>query len=144
MRLWNGYCPVHEKMTVKHVEMARAAHPGAVFLIHPEAPPDVVALADEALSTSGMVRYVAAITDPEAKQRGVIIGTEIGLVDQLRANYPDVAVWPLLETAVCPNMKKTTLAQVAWSLDTLNYKIELPVDVMEKARGSLEKMIALG
>ncbi|MFC1485739.1 quinolinate synthase NadA, partial [Candidatus Latescibacterota bacterium] len=82
------------------------------------------ALADEVLSTSGMVRYVKNITSPEAKERGVIIGTEVGLVEQLRAHHPDINIWPLLETAICRNMKKTTLPQVCWSIETGNYKIE--------------------
>ena len=144
MRLWDGYCIVHDQMRVEHVRRAREAHPGAVFVVHPEAPPEVVALADEVLSTSGMIRYVDNITTPEAKERGVIIGTEVGLVDQLREHYTDINIWPLLEGAICRNMKKTTLPQVAWSIETGNYKIELPPDIIERARASLERMIAIG
>jgi quinolinate synthase len=144
MRLWHGYCIVHDRMNVEQVRLARAEHPDAVFLVHPEAPPEVVALADQALSTSGMARHVRNMTDPGQKRRGVIIGTEIGLVEQLRAKCPDVAIWPLAENAVCRNMKKTTLPQVAWAIETGNYKVEIPADIIAKARASLEKMIAIG
>ena len=75
---WDGYCYVHNFLSVKDVERVKAEHPGAVLLIHPEAPPEVVALADEVLSTSGMAKYVAEIADAGAKKNGVIIGTEIG------------------------------------------------------------------
>jgi quinolinate synthase len=144
MRLWDGYCVVHDRMNVAQVERARREHPGAVFLVHPEAPPDVVALADRVLSTSGMVRHVQEITDSDEKRRGVIIGTEVGLVDQLRRHHPDVNIWPLLETAICRNMKKTTLQQVCWAIETGNYKVEVSADISAKARASLEKMIAIG
>ena len=144
MTLWDGYCYVHNFLSVKDAERVRAEHPDAVFLIHPEAPPEVVALADYAMSTSGMVKYVSEITDEKAKKNGVIIGTEMGLVNQLIDEYPDVSIWPLSEFAVCGNMKKTTLAKVCWSIETEQYKVDLPEDVMDKARKSLERMIEIG
>ena len=138
---WEGYCYVHNFMTVEDVKEARTDHPDAVFLVHPEAPPEVVERADHVLSTSGMVKYVANITDDGEKRRGVIIGTEIGLVRQLEEDYPDVGIWPLSEFAICSTMKMTTLDKVCWSIETENYKVELPDDVIEKARASLERMI---
>lgn len=144
MHLWDGYCYVHNFLSVKDAERARSEHPDAVFLIHPEAPPEVVALADHAMSTSGMVNYVRGITDEAAKKNGVIIGTEMGLVNQLIEEYPDVSIWPLNQFAVCANMKKTTLAKVCWSIETEQYKVELPEDIMDKARKSLERMIEIG
>jgi len=144
MKLWDGYCYVHDSFIVEDVELARKSHPEAVFLVHPESPPEVIALADRALSTSGMVRYVENMKTDEEKYRGVIIGTEIGLIQQLQANHPDTNVWPLSEYAVCRNMKMTTLPRVCWSIETEKYEITLPDDVMEKARASLERMIAIG
>ena len=141
---WDGFCYVHNFLTVQDVERARASHPDAVLLIHPEAPPDVVELADHVFSTSGMANYVAGITNGDEKRRGVIIGTEIGLMEQLRNDYPDIGIWPLSEFAVCGTMKMTTLAKVAWSIETGNYEINLPDDVIEKARMSLERMIEAG
>ena len=140
---WEGYCYVHNFFTVKDVNRASEAHPEAVFLVHPESPPEVVELADQVLSTSGMVKYVDNMKTDEEKRRGVIIGTEIGLVHQLRKKHPDAGIWPLSDFAVCGTMKMTTLPKVCWSIETGNYEINLPQDIMEKARASLEKMIAL-
>jgi quinolinate synthase len=138
---WEGYCYVHNFLTVDDVHRARREHPEAVFLIHPEAPPEVVGLADRVLSTTGMAEYVASLRAEDEKRRGVIIGTEIGLVHQLREKYPDTGVWPLSEFAVCGTMKMTTLPKVCWSIETGNYEVTLPVEVIEKARNSLEAML---
>jgi len=138
---WEGYCYVHNFFSVKDVERARSEHPEAVFLVHPEAPPEVIELADHVFSTSGMARYVADMKDEEEKRRGVIIGTEVGLVHQLREKHPDIGIWPLSEYAVCGTMKLTTLDKVCWSIETENYEIELSGDVMEKAKASLERML---
>lgn len=140
---WDGYCYVHNFLSVKDVERVKGEHPGAVLLIHPEAPPEVVAMADEVLSTSGMAKYVAEMTDEQAKKDGVIIGTEIGLVQQLIKNHPDVNIWPLSDFAVCGTMKMTTLAKVCWSIETEQYEIVLDDDIIEKARRSLEKMLEI-
>jgi len=143
MKPWDGYCYVHNFFTVNDVRQARESHPDAVFLVHPESPPDVVELADNVLSTSGMVKYVKNIKTDEEKRRGVIIGTEIGLAHQLQEKYPAIGIWPLSEFAVCGTMKMTTLPKVCWSIETGNYEITLPDDILEKARESLEKMIAI-
>ena len=140
---WDGYCYLHNFFTVKDVLRARDAHPDAVFLVHPESPPEVVELADHVLSTSGMVKYVESIKSENEKRLGVIIGTEIGLVHQLQEKYPDIGIWPLSDFAVCGTMKMTTLPKVCWSIETGNYEINLPDDIIEKARLSLEKMIAI-
>ena len=90
-----------------------------------------------------MVKYVANIKTDDEKRCGVIIGTEVGLVFQLREKYPDIGIWPLSDFAVCGTMKMTTLPRVCWAIETGNYEITLPDDIMEKARASLEKMIAI-
>jgi len=138
---WSGFCYVHNFLTVKDVERVRREYPGAVFVCHPEAPAEVVELADHVFSTSGMAKYVDELTDDDAKKRGVIFGTEVGLVNQLRERYPDVNLWPLSEFAVCATMKLTTLAKVCWSIETEQYEIKLSDTVIEKARASLEKML---
>jgi quinolinate synthase len=143
IRPWHGYCYVHNFLTVEDVNRARCEHPDAVFLIHPEAPPEVVKLADRVLSTTGMADYVASLRTDEEKRNGVIIGTEIGLVHQLREKYPDRGIWPLSEFAVCGTMKLTTLPKVCWSIETGNYEVILPDEVIDKARKSLEAMLAV-
>ena len=141
MMLWDGYCYVHNYFTVQDADRVRAAHPDAVFVIHPESPPEVVERADHVMSTSGMANYVAGITDEEEKRRGVIIGTEVGLIHQLRDRHPGINIWPLNDFSVCGTMKMTTLPKVCWSIETGNYEITIPDDVIDKARRAVEKMI---
>ena len=140
---WDGYCYVHNFFSVEDVKRERAANPDAVFLVHPESPPKVVALADEVLSTSGMVKYVENIKNDADKKRGVIIGTEIGIVNMLRKNHPDINIRALSDFAVCGTMKMTTLPKVCWSIETGNYEITIPDDILEKASLALEKMVAV-
>jgi quinolinate synthase len=135
--LWPGFCFVHNRFTVEDVKSAREEHPGARLIVHPECRPEVVALADEAASTSGMVKAVK-------EQAGVdewIIGTEVGLVDQLSQSNPDKGIYPLALHAVCRNMKMTTLAKVAWALEHEENEINLPEETEEKAREALERML---
>ncbi|MDP2807729.1 MAG: quinolinate synthase NadA [bacterium] len=137
--LWPGFCFVHNRFTVEDVKDAREEHPNARLIVHPECRPEVVGLADEAASTLGMVKAVR-------EQTGVnqwIIGTEMGLVDQLAQSYPDKEIYPLARHAVCQNMKLTTLAKIAWVLEQEENEISLPAEVAEKAREALERMLAL-
>ena len=137
--LWPGYCFVHNRFTAEDVKAAREEHPNARLIVHPECRPEVVGLADEAASTSGMVKAVK-------EQAGVnewIIGTEMGLVDQLTQSNPDKGIYPLARHAVCQNMKMTTLAKAAWALENGENEISLPAETAQKAREALERMLAL-
>lgn len=138
--LWPGYCFVHDRITVEEVERAREAHPRARLIVHPECRPQVVALADEVASTSGMVKAVASEKDSDEW----IIGTEIGLVEQLAAAHPDKGIYPLSPRAVCRNMKLTTLDKVAYALEHEAGEVSVPEDVAVAARRALERMLALG
>ena len=104
----------------RQIEAARAAHPGAEVLVHPECLPAVVALADHALSTGGMLRYVR-----EAAAKEFIIGTECGLLHRLRQENPDKTFYPLEPEILCPNMKKITLEDVLAALRDMSPRIEL-------------------
>jgi quinolinate synthase len=55
--IWNGFCPTHIKILPEDIAMQKKLHPGAKVLVHPECMPEVVAMADEALSTAGMGMY---------------------------------------------------------------------------------------
>ena len=134
--------PLHHLRT-GYTDIDASTRKNAAPLVHPESPPDVIELADEVFSTSGMAKYVANITDEDEKRRGVIIGTEIGLVRQLQEQYPDTGIWPLSEIAICGTMKLTTLPKVCWSIETGNYEVKLPEDIIEKARASLERMLEI-
>lgn len=137
--LWPGFCHVHNSFTVEDVKAAREEHPGARLIVHPECRPEVVKLADEAASTSGMVKAVG-------EQSGTgewIIGTEMGLVDQLSQSHPGKGIYPLARRAVCRNMKMTTLAKVAWALEHEENEIRLPEETAGKAKEALDRMLAV-
>ena len=135
--LWPGYCYVHNRFAVQDIRTARAEHPGATIIVHPECPPEVVEAADMAASTSGMLQAVRE--HPEIEQW--VVGTEQGLVDQLAAAYPQKGIYPLASGAICRNMKMTTLAKAAWSLDNMQYGIEVADDVASRSRLALERML---
>jgi len=135
--LWPGYCYVHNRFTVQDIINAREEHPGAIVMVHPECPPEVIERADMAASTSGMVQAVKE--HPEIDQW--VIGTEDGLVEQLSAANPQKGIYPLAANAVCRNMKMITLAKAAWALENQKYEITVPDQVAEKARLALERML---
>ncbi len=96
----------------------------------------MIALADEVLSTEGMLRFSRA---SEAKE--IIIGTEIGIIHRLKKENPEKTFYPASHLAVCPNMKKITLEKVLWSLDTMDYRVEIPQDVISRAEKSIHRML---
>lgn len=136
---WPGFCPTHERITAAQVLAARSAHPGAEVLAHPECRPEVLALADAVLSTSGMLRRAAS-----SPAREFIVVTEEGLRHGLKKAAPDKTFHTLDEPPVCPNMKKTTLPKVLAALETLETRIEVPQAIAAAALASVERMIAIG
>ena len=135
---WEGYCIVHDRITAAQVEAARKAHPGAVVIVHPECRPEVIDLADHVASTSGIIREVCT-----SEKREFIIGTEVGILHRLNRECPKKRCYPLSEAAVCRNMKKTDLVKVRDSLKTLQPRIMVPQNVADRARGAIERMLAL-
>jgi quinolinate synthase len=130
-----GFCPTHVWITPEAVRRKRDEHPDALFMCHPECEPEVVALADEVLSTSGMLRFARETTAQE-----IIVGTEVGLLHPLRKQNPG-KTFHGFEQAVCPNMKKTTLEKVARALETMEPAIEIPEETAQRARRSVERMV---
>ncbi len=136
---WPGFCPTHARFKTEHIERARTAYPDAPVIVHPESRPEVCALADEALSTGGMCRFAR-----ETEAKTVVVGTEVGLLHRLRKESPEKKFVPLLEAAVCPNMKVTTLESVALALEELQHRIEVAEDIREGARAAIERMLKDG
>ena len=135
---WEGYCIVHDRITPAQVALARKSRPGAVVLVHPECRPEVIDCADVVASTSGIIREVAA-----SEKQEFIIGTEIGILHRLKKESPKKRFWPLAGRAVCRNMKKTDLGKVRDALKTMRPRITVPPDVADRARGAIERMLAL-
>lgn len=133
---WDGYCYVHDDLVLEELAAARRRHPEARVVIHPEARDDLLAQADEVTSTGGMVRMAET-------HDALILGTERGLVDQLRERYPDKTFVPLSGAAVCGNMKLNTLSKLAWSLDHRAHEITLDEDIRVRAEASLRRMLEI-
>jgi quinolinate synthase len=108
------------------------------MLVHPECDPGVVELADEALSTGGILRFVR-----ESADTAFIVGTESGILHRLRQENPGKQFYPLEPEMLCPNMKKITLENVRDCLKNLSPRVELSPEIMAAAVAPIEKMLAL-
>lgn len=136
---WGGHCYVHYELIERPIiEMIKREHPNAVILVHPECSADVREIADFVLSTEGMVKHAA-----KSEKKEFIIGTEKELCYRLKKETPDKIFYPVPH-AICRAMKQITLEKLLKSLETLETKIELSKEIIEKARKPLEKMIAIG
>jgi quinolinate synthase len=135
---WNGYCPTHIRILMEHILEQKKLHPKAKVIVHPECTPNVIDLADEVLSTSGMVRYAR-----ESRAKEIIVGTEIGIIYRLRKENPNKKFYAASNSAVCPNMKLNTQEKVIWSLENMKHQIKIPQNVQVKAIRALEKMLEI-
>ncbi|MEI7463712.1 MAG: quinolinate synthase NadA [Candidatus Taylorbacteria bacterium] len=138
MILWPGFCPTHMRITPQSIIQKKKEYPDAKVIIHPEARLDVIALADEVLSTGGMCRF-AKQTD--AKK--IIVATEIGLIYRLKRENPDKMFIPVTEQAVCPNMKLIRIDNVLDSLEKIKFKITVSEKVREPAEKAIRKMLEM-
>ena len=136
MDLWPGCCPTHNKILPEHITMAKEKHPGALVLVHPECTPSVVALADRALSTGGMLKFVRG-----SEQKEFIIGTECGILHRMRKENPGKQFYPLEPAVLCPNMKKITVEDVLFALRDLTPRIELDEAMRKKAKAPIDRML---
>jgi len=133
---WNGWCYVHNKFSPEGLVRAKAMHLAAKVLVHPECIPEVVDLADEVFSTTGMVNYVK-----QSPKKTFIIATEIGVVERLRLEFPEKVFFQAPPGGTCLQMKKTTLALVLDALKKEQFKVTVPKDMMVKAKKALDIML---
>jgi quinolinate synthase len=138
MHLWPGYCPTHLKILPEDIIREKRLHPGALALVHPECRAETKAVADEVLSTGGMIRYAR-----ENKAKEFIIGTETGIIYRLKKENPEKNFYAASEKAVCPNMKRITLEKVLWALQEMQHKITVPEGIRLKALSAVERMLAI-
>lgn len=139
-KLLNGGCPTHAKMSPNDVKKAKELHPDALFLVHPECMPDVVALADYVGSTTGIMNFAEK---SDAKE--FIIGTENSIVAHLQLECPDKNFYPLSKDCICHNMKATTLVDVLnCCKGTFGEEIILDEDTYKGAKRCIDEMIRLG
>ncbi len=136
--LWAGFCPIHVAIEPHHILEQKERFPQAKVLVHPECTPQVIALADEVLSTGGMIKYAR-----ESQEKLLIIGTEVGILHRLKKENPHKTFIPASEEAICPNMKKITLEKVLASLETMEPRVTVPEDLRVKAKRAVDRMLAL-
>lgn len=138
MHLWPGFCPTHVRISAGDILERKKGFPNAVTLVHPECLPEAKAVADEVLSTGGMIRYAR-----ESNVKEMIIGTETGIIYRLQKENPGKTFIPVTVKAVCPNMKRITLEKVLWSLQKMENRIVVPEDIRVRALSSVERMLAI-
>jgi len=135
---WDGYCPIHDSLTVEQVKKVKEEHPDAIFIAHPECRIEVLRLADEIKSTSGMIRYVK-----ESSHKKFIIATEVGILHPLKKACPDKEFIPADPNMICPDMKKTGLLEIIRALETLEPEVKVSDHIRKKAITAVERMLSL-
>lgn len=136
--LWEGFCPTHIRVQEEDILKAKVLYPNAEVIAHPECNPPVLALADHICSTGGMFKYVKG-----SKSKEFIISTESGMLYKLQKENPDKKFYLPTPHLVCANMKLITLGWVAHSLEKLVYEIKVSDAVREKAKKTLDRMLAV-
>jgi len=138
--LMNGGCPVHTAITPEEADAAKAAHPNALLLCHPECLPAVSAKADFLGSTADIMRFAKNSDHDE-----FIIGTELNILDHLQYECPDKRFYPLSARLICPDMRLTTLTDILHILQGCGgEEITLSEETMDKALVCIDRMLALG
>ena len=135
--LWNGYCPVHQSITVQNIADLKERYPDAVVIAHPECRPDVLNTADLIGSTEKMIEFVKGSGSKE-----FIVATEIGMKHRLEKECPG-KICHFIDHALCSVMKMTSLRSVAKALKDLGPEVVLDDDTLKRAEGPLRKMIGL-
>jgi quinolinate synthase len=150
IRIWMGECHVHAGIDPEDIRLRRAEHPGAEFLIHPECGCSTSVLEAmsageidpegvQILSTEGMIKR-PALSDADE----FIVATEVGILHRLRRENPAKRFFAANEKAACAYMKVTTLPKVKRALELMQHRITVPGPIADRARRSIERMIAIG
>ena len=134
IKLWNGCCPIHDRLTFDDLAQLKSKYPGAFVMSHPECKEDVLSASDFIGSTEAMLK---AVRDTDKKD--IIVMTEVGMAHRLEKAYPDRRfIFP--EKAVCTAMKSVTLESVRDCLRDMTGRVELSEDVIGKAYAPVKRM----
>jgi len=136
--LYPGFCYVHHCLKSEQVKLVKKLYPEAEVLVHPECRPEVIALADVALSTSQMLRYAKA-----SSHNSFIIGTEEGLLHRLRLENPEKSFHLVTDSQICADMKKTTLETLARTMELRQNTVTVPEVIRLKAKQAVDRMLAV-
>jgi quinolinate synthase len=132
--LWDGYCFVHDKLNAKMLLDLKEKNPGAKIIAHPECKQDVLQVADHICGTGGMAKFA----NSNGTQDFIVV-TECGMTEKLRQDVPNKNFHSFCN--ICPYMKSTTLPLVVNSLVHNQQEINLPQDIITKARKALDRML---
>ena len=135
---WHGKCEVHEKFTTEDIARVRLQFPDVVVLAHPECSPEVTAAADFTGSTSAMIKYVDKVNAPH-----YLLLTECAMGDNIIAAHKDRDILRLCSVR-CPHMQQITLHDTLAALQLLRYKVDVPADIIVKAKRAIDRMLAIG
>jgi len=134
---WSGHCEVHERFTPEDIRSLRESHPGIIVLAHPECPPEVIAECDFSGSTAAMADYVGKERPPR-----VVLLTECSMSDNVALQYPDLEF--VRPCNLCPHMKRITLPKIRHSLEAMTHEVTVDPAIAERARRTVERMLAMG
>jgi quinolinate synthase len=134
---WKGHCEVHERFTPADIRAFREGASDVVVLAHPECPPEVIAEADFAGSTSGMQNYIAA-----RRPKKAVLVTECSMSDNVAAEYPEIEF--VRPCNLCPHMKSITLPGILHALESGTVEVTVPEDIAGRARRAVERMLKVG
>ena len=133
---WKGHCEVHERFTAEELLAYKKADPDIQIIAHPECPTEVVAVADFAGSTSGMINYVRDNKPPK-----VLLVTECSMASNIEAEVPEVEF--VKPCNLCPHMKRITLPKILDSLCTMTEEVTVDPAIADRARMAVERMVNL-
>ena len=137
MILWKGHCEVHERFTAEDVRFYKQQYQDIQVLAHPECPPEVLAEVDFVGSTAGMIDHLA-----QSKPRHVVMITECSMSDNVAVGFPEIQF--TRPCNLCPHMKRITLKNILWSLQTMQHQIEIEPAIAERARRAVQRMVQVG
>jgi quinolinate synthase len=134
---WQARCEVHDQFTVSDIENVRKQFPDVVILAHPECSPEVIEKCDHSGSTKQMIEQVRTIAASK-----YLLLTECSMADNIAAENPDKDMLRLCSIR-CPHMNQITLEETLASLQQIRYKIELPDDIIHRARLPIDRMLEI-
>ncbi|MBI3551888.1 MAG: quinolinate synthase NadA [Elusimicrobia bacterium] len=135
---WKGRCIVHDNFDASSVALYRKMYPGVKILAHSECSPGLVSVVDMIGGTGDMMKFVE-----KSKAPSYMLVTECGLGDLARTKFPGKVFVPMCR--LCPYMKATGLEQILRVMEkpSPTHRIELPADIIAKARKPIERMFEL-
>ncbi len=144
LNIWMGECHVHAGIRPEDIERWQKRDPEAEFMVHPECgcASQAMAFGNERthiLSTEGMINFAKESPKPR-----FLVATEIGIIHRLEKEAPGKQFEPVNRKAFCKFMKMITLEKTRDALRDWKFEVEVEPETAERARGAIERMVALG